>query len=99
MSTVRLLQVTGPASAAGTVLGSQTPTEGASWAEVTGLGTIPSGGAILEVTADGGAAIRVAVMPPSETAMIPPHNGGIIKQGWFGCRHIPAGSRVWTKQL
>lgn len=97
MSTVRLLQVTGPASAAGTVLGSQTPTEGASWAEVTGLGTIPSGGAIAEFTADGGVPIRIAVMPPSENAVIPPHNGDIIKTGWFGRRFVPAGSRLWTK--
>ena len=100
MSQVRLLQVTGPAGSAGTVIGTQNPTEGADWAEVTGLGTIPSGGAILDILANGGAAIRYAVMPPSDAAVIPPHDGDIIKNtGSSENRHVPAGSRIWTKQL
>lgn len=99
MSQVRTLQVTGPAGSSGTVLSTQTPTEGASWAEVTGL-VIPSGGAMLDVLANGGAAIRFAVMPPSDTAVIPPHNGDIV-QNTASCQdiHIPFGSRVWTKNL
>ena len=99
MSQVRTLQVTGPAGSSGTVLSTQTPTEGAAWAEVTGL-VIPSGGAILDVLANGGAAIRFAVMPPSGAAVIPPHNGAIV-QNTASCQdiHIPFGSRVWTKNL
>lgn len=100
MSQVRLLQVTGPAGSAGTVLGTQSPTEGAAWAEVTGLGTIPSGGALLDILANGGAAIRFAVMPPSDVAVIPPHNGEIVQNtASYQDIHIPTGSRVWTKQL
>jgi hypothetical protein len=98
MSQVRTLQVTGPASSAGTALSTQNPAEGASWAEVTGL-VIPTGGAILDVNANGGAAIRFAVMPPSENPVIPVHNGDIIANAAFNQRHVPAGSRVWTKQL
>lgn len=98
MSIVRLLQVTGPASAAGTVLGTQSPTEGATWAEVTGLGTIPPGGAVLDVNANT-AAIRLAVMPPSDTAVLPPHNGDIILLAAPYQKHVPVGSRIWTKQL
>lgn len=94
MSQVRTLQVTGPAGSSGTVLSTQNPTEGASWAEVTGL-VIPSGGAMLDVLANGG-----AVMPPSDVAVIPPHNGEIV-QNTASCQgdHIPFGSRVWTKSL
>lgn len=100
MSQVRLLQVTGPAGSAGTVLATQNPTEGAAWAEVTGLGTIPPGGAILDILANGGAAIRYAVMPPSVAPVVPAHNGDTIKgTGSSQDRHIPAGSRVWTKRI
>lgn len=97
MSQVRTLQVTGPASAAGTVLSTQNPTEGASWAEVTPL-TIPTGGALLDVNANS-AAIRVAIMPPSDAAVIPPHNGDIVLLAAPYQEHVPFGSRVWTKQL
>ena len=96
MSQIRLLQVHGPASAAGTVLATQNPTEGASWAEVVGLGTIPSGGAMLEVSANAGA-MRFAVMPPSENPVIPPHNGELLQNGATRRQHIPPGSRIWTR--
>ena len=96
MSQIRLLQVTGAASAAGTVLATQNPTEGAAWAEVTGLGTIPSGGAMLDVSANAGA-IRFAVMPPDTSPVIPPHNGEVVQNGASRRQHIPTGSRVWTR--
>lgn len=98
MSVVRMLQVTGPASAAGTVLGTQSPTEGASWAEVTGLGTITPGGALLDVNANT-AAIRLAVLPVDVTGNPPPHAGDIIQLGATLQRHVPATARVWTRQL
>ena len=94
MSQIRLLQVHGSASAAGTVLATQNPTEGAAWAEVTGLGTIPSGGAMLDVLANAGA-FRFAVMPPPHTSA-PPHNGEILQNGESRRQHIPTGARVWT---
>jgi hypothetical protein len=97
MSQIRLLQVTGPATAAGTVLATQNPTEGAAWAEVTGLGTIPPGGAMLEVTANAGT-FRFAVMSPG-FASAPPHSGQIVQNGAVWRQPIPAGSRVWTRLL
>lgn len=102
MSQVRLLQVTGPASAAGTVLGIQNPVEGASWVRVTGLGAIPSGGAMLDVLANGGAPIRLAILPDDGpgAAPPPPHNGFIVQTGANSVpRHIPPNVQVWTKQL
>ncbi|MBA3909455.1 MAG: hypothetical protein C0524_06095 [Rhodobacter sp.] len=96
MSQIRLLQVHGPASAAGTVLGTQNPTETGTWAEVTGLGTIPPGGAMLDISANAGA-IRFAVMPPNTIATPPPHNGEIVQNGAARRQHIPTGSRVWTR--
>lgn len=99
MSQVRTLQVTGPGSAAGTVLSTQNPTEGAAWAEVTPL-TTPTGGAMLDVLANGGSAIRLAIMPPSDTPVIPPHNGFIIQNTASSQdRHVPFGSRIWTKLI
>ncbi len=100
MSIVSILQVTGPASAAGTVLGTQSPTEGASWARLTGLGTIPPGGALLDVNANS-ADIRVAVVPNDGPGLFPPppHNGDIVQLGRPFRVEIEANSQVWTKQL
>ena len=98
MSQIRLLQTTGPATSAGTAMATQNPTEGAAWSEVTGLGTIPPGGALLDVLANGGAAIRVAVMPPPHSTA-PPHNGDVVHNAASYQKHIPTGARVWTRQL
>lgn len=95
MSQVRLLQSTGSSLQAGTVLASVNPTEVAAWTEVTGLGAIPSGGAMLELTATGGA-MRVAVMHPP-FAVAPPHNGTVIIDGGVFRQLVPTGARVWTK--
>ena len=100
MSIVSLLQVTGPASAAGTVIGSQNPTETGTWARLTGLGTIPPGGALLDVNANV-EAIRVAVVPNDGPGLFPPppHNGDIVGLGRPFRVEIEANSQVWTKQL
>lgn len=96
MSTVRLIKSDGPATAAGTILGSQTPTETNAWAEVTGLGTIPPGGSHLEILASGGA-VRVAVLPPGHNVTVPLNNGHLIPSGALYRDKLAAGSRVFTK--
>ena len=96
MGTVRLIKNDGPATAAGTILGSQNPAETNAWAEVTGLGTIPPGGSLLEILASGGA-VRVAVLPPGHNVTMPLDNGHLIPSGAVYRNALAAGSRVFTK--
>lgn len=96
MSQVRLIKNDGPATAAGTILGSQNSTETNAWAEVTGLGTIPPGGSLLEILAIGGA-VRIAVLPPGHNVTVPLNNGHLIPSGAVYRDPIPSGSRVFTK--
>ncbi|MDP2800806.1 MAG: hypothetical protein Q8O26_02885 [Phreatobacter sp.] len=97
MSQVRLLQSTGPASAAGTVLTSQTPTETAAWVEVPAVtAAIPSGGAQIEITANAGA-MRVAILRPGHNITNPLNNGHLIASGAVYRDALAAGSRVFIK--
>ncbi len=97
MSQIRLLQSTGPASQAGTVLASQSPTETAAWVEVPAVtAAIPSGGAQIEVTANTGA-VRVYVLPSSANPTNPLNNGHLIAAGAVYRDALTAGSRVFTK--
>jgi hypothetical protein len=97
MSQVRLLQSTGPASMAGTVLASQTPTESAAWLEVPAVtAAIPSGGAQIEITANAGA-IRVTILPPGHNLTNPVNNGHLIASGAVFRDALAVGSRVFTK--
>ncbi|MFO0433413.1 MAG: hypothetical protein ACK50G_02905 [bacterium] len=96
MSQVRLIKNDGPATAAGTILGSQNPTETSAWAEVTGLGTIPPGGSHLEINANAGA-VRVAILPPGHNVTMPLNNGHLIPSGAVYRNALAAGSRVFTK--
>lgn len=96
MSQVRLIKNDGPATAAGTIIGSQNPTETNAWAEVTGLGTIPPGGSHLEINANAGA-VRVAILPPGHSVTMPLNNGHLIPSGAVYRDAIAAGSRVFTK--
>lgn len=100
MSQVRLRQVTGPATAAGTALATENPTETGTWTEVPNVtAAIPTGGAILEVTANS-ASMRVAVIqngkaPPPTS----PHNGVIVKLGDTFKDEVSFETRVFTKTL
>lgn len=96
MSQVRLIKNDGPATAAGTILGSQNPVETNVWAEVTGLGTIPPGGSHIEITANTGA-VRVAILPPGHNVTMPLDNGHLIPSGAVYRNALAAGSRVFTK--
>jgi hypothetical protein len=100
MSQVRLRQVTGPATAAGTALATVNPTETGTWTEVAGLtAAIPTGGAIVEVTADT-AAMRVAVIDNGRSPPpLPPHNGLIVELGATFRMDVNFDDRVFTKTL
>lgn len=105
--TIQQLQVTGPASAAGTVLGSQVLAAPASWTRLTTLGTIPSGGSVIKASSDA-EPFRIALIDPRsslDTAAAdytPPHNGVLVP--WFGAYFIledveaGPGTQVWVKQ-
>ncbi len=103
--TAQILQNTGPATAAGTVLGSQSIAAPAAWTRLTGLdGTIPKGGAVLNISSDA-EAFRYAVMDPAsaqDTAAAdraPPHNGDLVTGiGAPGRDTVPYGAQVWVKQ-
>lgn len=100
MSQVDLLKFDGPATSAGTVLATQTPTETGTWTEVpTITAAIPAGGAIIRVVANS-AAMRVAVIsnglsPPT----VPPHNGHPLALGAKWEDEIEPGARVFTRTL
>ncbi len=100
MSQIVLAQMTGPASAGGTALASETPTETGTWTEVPNISAaIPPGGAVLRATANS-ATFRVAIVenglspPPT-----PPHNGLVVQLGATHTEVIPPGSRVFTRTL
>lgn len=101
--TVNLLQMTGPASAGGTVLGTQSIAAPSTWTELTDLaGTIPPGGALAQAYSDA-EAFRLFIMPPSVSAVPPPINGILVER--YGSvtaaltieTEFGAGSRVWVK--
>lgn len=97
MSQVRLLQSTGAASQAGSVLASQSPTETTSWVEVPAVtAAIPSGGAQVEITANAGA-VRVAILAPGHNITNPLNNGHLIASGAVFRNAVASGSRVFTK--
>lgn len=105
--TATITQVTGPAGAAGTVIGTQALAAPSNWTKLTTLGTIPTGGARLKVTSDA-EAFRVAVMDPEQTenaaaaARPPRDNGVLVPLFGSGSRgyeaDIPRNSQVWVKQ-
>lgn len=98
--TATLLQMAGPASAAGTSLGSQTLAAPATWTELTTLGTIPGGGCKVTLTSDA-EAFRYMIMPPSPTAVEPRTNGVLVPGIGVVAQEIPedgGGSRIWVKQ-
>ncbi|MDR6827199.1 hypothetical protein J2X48_000917 [Bosea sp. BE271] len=104
--TAQLLRTTGPASSAGTQIGSQAIAAPAAWTKLTTLGTIPTGGAILKAASDA-EAFRVAVMDPVSTgdtaaADRPPRDNGVLvptfgagSQGYSDA--VPPGAQVWVK--
>jgi hypothetical protein len=100
MSQVRLRQVTGPAPSAGTALATVNPTETGTWTEVAGLtAAIPTGGAIVEVTADT-ASMRVAVIDNGKAPPpLSPHNGLIVELGATLREDLNFEARVFTKTL
>lgn len=100
MSQVRLTQTTGPATSAGAALASPNPTETGTWTEVAGVtAAIPSGGALLTVTANT-APIRVAVISNGTAAPpTPPHNGHPLALGAVYSEVISPGTRVFTRTL
>ena len=102
--TVQLLRTTGPAVAAGAVLGSQAIAAPANWTRLTTLGTIPSGGAIIRASSDA-EAFRIAVMDPLSTGDAAPadripRDSGVLVIGLNGGDHrdaVPPGAQVWVK--
>lgn len=105
--TATTTQVTGPAGAAGTVIGTQALAAPADWTKLTTLGTLPTGGAKLKVTSDA-EAFRVSVVDPEQSsndagADRPPRGNGILVP-WFGTDsrgyeiEIPRNAQVWVKQ-
>jgi hypothetical protein len=98
MSQVDLLKHDGPASAAGTLLATQTPTETGTWTEVPAItAAIPAGGALLRVVA-ASAAMRVAVISNgSAVPPLPPHNGHPLALGAEWEDDIAPGTRVFTR--
>jgi hypothetical protein len=98
MSQIVLQQMTGPASAAGTALATQNPTETGTWTEVPAVtAAIPPGGAMLRATADT-ATFRVAIvtngraLPPT-----PPHNGYLVPLGATYSEVISPDTRVFVR--
>lgn len=98
MSQVTLLKSDGPASAAGTVLATQTPTETATWTEVPTISAaIPPGGALLRVVANT-AAMRVALITNGrDLPSVPPHNGHLLALGATRTELVDPGTRVFTR--
>ncbi len=103
--TAQIIKSDGSASAAGTVLGSQTIAAPANWTRLTSLDNkIPASGAVLNISSDA-EAFRYAVMDPAsaqDTAAAdraPPHNGDLVTGiGAPGRDTVPYGAQVWVKQ-
>lgn len=102
--TAQILQNTGPGSSGGTVLGTQTIAAPAAWTRLTIGGTIPKGGAVLNISSNA-EAFRFAIMDPAsaqDTAAAdraPPHNGELVTGiGAPGRDTVPYGAQVWVKQ-
>lgn len=98
MSQVTLSQTHGPASAAGTVLASQTPTETSTWTEVPTISAaIPPGGAMLRVVANS-APMQVAIITNGrDLPSVPPHNGHRLALGATRTELVDPGTRVFTR--
>lgn len=99
--TVNLLQVTGPAGSAGTVLSTQAIAAPSTWTELTSLNNIPTGGALVQASSDA-EQFRLFVMPPSVAAVPPPTNGLLLERFGDGSAYVSeteygTGSRVWVK--
>ncbi|MBK9156756.1 MAG: hypothetical protein IPM11_01270 [Micropruina sp.] len=106
--TAQIIKSDGAASAAGTVLGTQTLAAPAVWTRLTGLdNTIPKGGALLKVSSNA-EAFRFAKVDPvssGDTAAAdsqPDHNGELVP--WFGTGsegvdYVNPGTQVWVKQV
>jgi len=106
--TAQLIQVHGPASAAGTVIGTQALAAPANWTRITTAGTIPPNGCQLKISSDA-EAFRYYVYDPVSShdpapGIIPdPRNNGILVP-WFNGYAIVDGiesgenSQIWVKQ-
>jgi len=107
MITAQILQSTGPSSAGGAVLGTQTIAAPANWTRLTGLdGTIPQGGAILKISSNA-EAFRYAKMDPisAQDAAAgdrpPPHSGELVPSWGAGSEntdYVAFGTQIWVKQ-
>lgn len=107
MITAQILQSTGPGSAGGTVLGTQTIAAPANWTRLTNLnGTIPQGGALLKISSNA-EAFRYAKMDPVSTQdaaaadRVPRDNGDLVPSWGAGSENIDYvafGTQIWVKQ-
>lgn len=105
--TAKIIKNDGAAPSDGAVLGTQTIAAPANWTRLTDLdGTIPRGGALLNISSDA-EAFRYAKMDPvsaQNTAAgdrSPPNNGGLVP--WYGSGsenldYVPFGAQIWVKQ-
>ena len=106
--TAQLIQVHGPASAAGTVIGTQAIAAPANWTRLTTFGTIPVNGAQFKISSDA-EAFRFYVYDPVSSqdaaqTVIPDirHNGVLVP--WFNGYAVIDGiesgqnSQLWVKQ-
>lgn len=107
MITAQILQSTGPGSAGGTVLGTQTIAAPANWTRLTNLdGTIPQGGAILKISSNA-EAFRYAKMDPvsaqntAAAGCIPRDSGDLVPSWGAGSEntdYVSFGTQIWVKQ-
>ena len=105
--TAQIIKSDGSASAAGTVLGSQTIAAPANWTRLTNLDNkIPASGAILKISSNA-EAYRYAKMPPESTqnAVQPdrvPRDNGVLEPSWGAgsesTEYVHPGTQIWVKQ-
>ncbi len=106
--TAQIIKSDGAASAAGTVLATQTLAAPTTWTRLTDLdGSIPQGGAILRIVSDAEAFRFVKVDPVSSqdaaAADRPPRTEGEVQPaygaGSDNYDYVAFGTQVWVKQL